>query len=143
MRNHGLSRRFAARIAARLLAGVAIFLTFSAVSSGAPREMEMCRAFSAYLSAQVQGVLAFVAETGGSEGVARVRRAGTDRFEIRSFTALRCEPIDRMSRRACTFAVDVATVKGAIKQTVSGYFVVGTNDHLAFVPNDRRQMSGG
>lgn len=143
----GISRQFVSGVSVRLFAIMMAFLAFTAVSSSKPSdkpsELEMCLAFQAYLSEQVQSVLDFIVETRGAEGLASVRKAHTDQFEISSFTQSRCERIERMPSHVCTFSVDIVTVKGAIEQTVTGCFVPKPGNHLVFLPRALQQASDG
>ena len=95
-----------------------------------PSERAMRGAFEATLQSQVQNVLDFLEETAGPEAVARVREAGTDRFEVRSFKKLECAP--EMAGHLCNFLVDVSVVNGVIEQTVTGHFVTGPDRNLKF-----------
>src|SRR5215472_12513519 len=63
---------------------------FAVPGSDEPSAAEMRSAVQATLTAQVQSVLDYVAETGGEGALARVRAARTDAFDIRSFTKLDC-----------------------------------------------------
>lgn len=92
--------------------------------SDEPSEMAMRAAFAAKLAAQVQGALDYVAETGGAEAVEKVRAAGTDRFEIRSFTKLDCARSDELGH-VCGFAVEVGTVGGPLQHSLRGRFFSG------------------
>ncbi len=131
----------------RLFTIAMVVLALTAASSSKPSdkpsELEMCLAFQAYLSAQVQSVLDFIVETRGAQGLARVRSAHTDQFEIRSFTQSRCEHVERMPSHVCMFSVDVSTVKGAIEQTVTGCFITRPGNDLVFLPQALQQASGG
>jgi hypothetical protein len=90
-----------------------------------PAASQMRIAFAARLAADVQGALAFVAETGGAAAVDQVRAAGTDRFEIRSFRKLDCARMDEGRGYVCGFVVDVNVVNGTLHRTLSGYFLPG------------------
>jgi hypothetical protein len=57
-----------------------------------PNEDAMREAFASDLSDGVRGVLAYVAETGGPEALARIRDARTDEFEVRAFRKVECRP---------------------------------------------------
>jgi hypothetical protein len=96
-----------------------------------PNESAMRIAFEASLKAQVQNVMEFLEETAGPEAVAQVRDAGTDRFEVRTFTKVDCARDDEAYR--CNFVVDVAVVNGVIEKTVTGRFVAGPDQRLTFV----------
>lgn len=127
----------------RLITTPIVALALTAGSSGEPSELEMRLAFQENLSAQVQSVLDYIVETRGAEGLAFVRTARTDRFEIRSFTKLRCEHTDRMSGHVCRFAVDIATVNGAVKQTETGCFIPRPSTRRVFFLQGLRQASDG
>lgn len=98
-----------------------------------PSEFAMRRAFEASLQAQVQNVLEYLQETGGPQAVERVKEAGTDRFEVRSFKKLDCER--DTTGHVCNFSVDVSVVNGEIEQKVRGHFVSGPDHGLTFVQN--------
>jgi hypothetical protein len=136
----------------RATMGLLVILAFAlavAVSSPAKAndglsEAEMCRAFRAYLAAQVQGVLDFVRETEGLDGLARVHQAGTDQFEIRSFNEAQCHGLDRFPSRVCSFSVGIETVKGVIERTVTGCFIPQIGGQLVFIPRaEQQQVSSG
>src|SRR5262252_2790017 len=91
--------------------------------SDEPSEGAMRLAFETTLSAQVQSALAFVAETGGEEALARVRAARTDAFDIRAFTKLGCAP--SAAGHVCDFAVRIGVVTGELDRTVTGRFHAG------------------
>jgi hypothetical protein len=93
--------------------------------SNEPSEGAMRLAFEATLTAQVQGVLDYIAETGGPEALEKVREAGTDRFEIRSFAKLDCMRGEKPGH-VCGFAVDVSTVGGSLQHTLTGRFFSGS-----------------
>ena len=82
--------------------------------SDEPRESAMRAAFTTKLAADVQGALDFVAETTGRDGVARIREAGTERFQVRSFKKLDCWRAELDFGHVCAFAVDIAVVNGSI-----------------------------
>ena len=62
-------------------------------------------AFEQRLQVQVNNAIEFLSETGGPQAVARVREAGMDRFEVRTFKKLDCAPDNDGFR--CNFEVDV------------------------------------
>jgi len=95
-----------------------------------PSEGAMREAFQSRLAADVQNAVAFVAETSGPAGVERVRAAGTDRFEIRSFKKRDCVRGD--DGHVCDFAVEVSVVNGTIQQTLKGRFLPGPDGALTF-----------
>jgi hypothetical protein len=96
-----------------------------------PSEIAMRQAFEATLSVQVENVLEFLRETQGPEAVARVKSAGTDRFEIRSFKKLEC--LREGAGHVCSFAVDVSVINGMIEQQVRGHFLTGQGSALTFI----------
>ena len=99
--------------------------------SAEPNERAMKLAFEARLEAQVQNVLDYVRETYGPEGVARIRAAGTDRFEVREFKKLECVRED--DGYVCNFSVDVSVATGSIAQTIRGRFVLNADQTLTFI----------
>jgi hypothetical protein len=109
---------------------------FAVSGSNEPSATEMRSAFQATLTAQVQSVLDYVAETGGEEGLARVRAARTDAFDIRSFTKLDCTSIADKPGHLCDFAVRVGVVTGELQATMRGRFYAGPRG-LVFVNEDR------
>lgn len=91
---------------------------------GEPSEDAMRRAVADSLSEQVRAVVDFVAETEGTVGVARIRRAGTALFEVRSFRKQDC------ARRPdgdfdCGFSVELGTVAGPLQHSGRGRFRAG------------------
>jgi hypothetical protein len=110
---------------------VALGVTMASLSvDDQPGEYAMRSAFEASLATQVENVLAFVAETGGEDAVARVHEAGTDYFAIRSFRKLYCMPGEKAGH-VCAFAVDIGLRDGALQQILSGRFF-RREDGLAF-----------
>lgn len=89
-----------------------------------PSEGAMRHAFAADLADGVNSVLAYVAETGGEEAVTRIRKAGTDRFEIRGFRKLECHADPERPGHVCAFAVAIDTVRGPIEQSITGRFEI-------------------
>jgi hypothetical protein len=98
--------------------------------SDEPNERAMRGAFESSLAAQVQNALDFVAETSGPEAVAKVRAAGTDRFEISGFRKLGCQPREA-GGHVCRFAVDIAVMNGNVHEVLTGRFF-RRDDGLAF-----------
>ena len=92
-----------------------------------PNEDAMREAFASDLSDGVRGVLAYVAETGGPEALARIRDARTDEFEVRSFRKVECRASAGKPGHVCGFAVEIDTVAGPIAQSIAGRFFVGPN----------------
>ena len=121
-------------------------LTLPAVLAGAlavsgsdePSAADMRSAVQATLTAQVQSVLDYVAETGGEEALARVRVARTDEFDIRSFTKLDCTATADKPGHLCEFAVRVAVVAGELQATMRGRFFAGPRG-LVFVNEERTE----
>lgn len=110
---------------------VALGVTVASLSvSDEPNERAMRVAFEASLAAQVQNALDFVAESSGPEAVAKVRAAGTDRFEILSFRKLYCMPGEKLGH-VCSFAVDIGVRDGSLREILLGRFFL-RDDGLAF-----------
>jgi hypothetical protein len=107
------------------------YLDQAASYADEPASAEMRTAFEARLAADVEGALAFVAETGGPAAVEKVREAGTDRFAIRSFRKLDCARMDQAPGFACGFEVEIDVVTGTLRHTLSGRFLPG-QDGLVF-----------
>ena len=121
----------------RILTLPAVLVGVLAVSgSDEPSAADMRSAFQATLTAQVQSVLDYVAETGGEEALAKVRAARTDEFDIRSFTKLDCAASARKPGHVCEFAVRVGVVTGELQATMRGRFFAGPRG-LVFVNEDR------
>lgn len=96
-----------------------------------PGEIAMRSAFEATLHTDVQNVLEFLQETAGPQAVERVRTAGMDRFEVRSFRKLGCTRDTR--GHVCNFSVEVSVVNGEIAQTMRGHFRAGAGERLTFI----------
>lgn len=110
---------------------VALGVTVASLSvSDEPNERAMRAAFEASLTAQVRNALDFVAESSGPEAVAKVREAGTDRFEIRSFRKLYCMSGEKLGH-VCSFAVDIGVRDGSLREILLGRFFL-RDDGLAF-----------
>jgi hypothetical protein len=92
-----------------------------------PSEPAMRAAFEARVSSQVQGAMDFVNETGGPEAVAKIRAAGTDKFEVRSFQKLNCARSGTKPGYVCGFMVDLEVVNGELQTVLVGRFFAGTN----------------
>jgi hypothetical protein len=114
-----------------VLAGV---LTVS--GSDEPNAADMRSAVQATLTAQVQSVLDYVAETGGEEALARVRTARTHEFDVRAVTKLDCTTSADKPGHLCQFAVRVAVVSGELQATMRGRFLAGPRG-LVFVNEER------
>ena len=111
---------------------------FAVPGSDEPSAAEMRSAVQATLTAQVQSVLDYVAETGGEGALARVRAARTDAFDIRSFTKLDCTTSADKPGHLCDFALRVGVVTGELQATMRGRFYAGPRG-LEFVNEDRRE----
>jgi len=96
-----------------------------------PSEDAMRDAFASGLSEGVKSALAFVAETEGPEGLARIRMARTDEFEIRAFRKDASRPSAGEAGHVCNFTVEIDTVAGPIMRSLVGRFFVGLRG-LAF-----------
>ncbi len=121
----------------RILTLPAVLVGVLSVSgSPEPSAAEMRSAVQATLTAQVQSVLDYVAETGGEEALARVRAARTDAFDIRSFTKLDCTTSADRPGHLCEFALRVGVVTGELTATMRGRFYTGPRG-LIFVNEDR------
>jgi len=92
-----------------------------------PTEQQMRQAFEDYLTGLVSHTLAFIAESGGSEAVRKVRQSGNDRFEVGFFRKFECSRSPRATDYVCGFAVDVKVTNGAIERTLSGRFAASPN----------------
>jgi hypothetical protein len=121
----------------RILTLPAVLVGVLAVSgSDEPSAADMRSAVQTTLTAQVQSVLDYVAEIGGEEGLARVRAARTDAFDVRSVTKLDCTTSADKPGHLCEFAVRVAVVTGELQATMRGRFLAGPRG-LVFVNEDR------
>lgn len=114
---------------------------FAVFGSNEPSTAEMRSAVQATLTAQVQTVLDYVAETGGEEALARVRAARTDAFDIRAFTKLDCTTSADKPGHVCDFALRVGVVTGELEATMRGRFYPGPRG-LVFVNEDRTEPAG-
>ena len=123
----------------RILTLPAVLVGVFAVSgSDEPSAAEMRSAVQATLTAQVQSVLDYVAETGGGEALARVRVARTDAFDIRALTKLDCTASADKPGHLCDFAVRVGVVSGELQATMRGRFYAGPRG-LVFVNEERAE----
>jgi hypothetical protein len=104
---------------------IAIGLIGPGPSSDEPDEAGMRAAFTASLSAQVNAVIDYAAETGGVAAVDSIRRAGTDRFEIRGFHKIGCIGGGARPGYVCTFAVELGVITGELRHTIIGRFTAG------------------
>jgi hypothetical protein len=103
---------------------VIVLVTTILHGTNEPSESAMRQAFARNLSDEVRAVLDYVAETEGTVGVARIRRAGTALFEIKSFSKQGCTRAPD-GGHDCGFAVEVGTVAGPMTRTVRGRFLRG------------------
>jgi len=118
----------------RVMAVPIVFLCLvMGVNSDEPGEGEMSQAVAAELRADVQGALDYVKETRGQDAVEQVKKAGTDRFDLRSFTKFDCMRA-AASAYTCGFAVEIGVVNGTLRRTLTGRFVRGPHG-LMFQPN--------
>jgi hypothetical protein len=117
---------------------IPIFVVGVLAASGSdePSAAEMRSAVQATLTAQVQSVLDYVAETGGEEALAQVRAARTDGFDVRSLTKLDCTASADRPGHLCEFAVRVGVVTGELQATMRGRFLAGPRG-LVFVNEER------
>jgi hypothetical protein len=123
----------------RVLTLPAILVGVLAVpGSDEPSAAEMRSAVQATLTAQVQAVLDYVAETGGEAALARVRAARTDAFDIRSFNKLDCTVTADKPGHLCDFTLRVGVVTGELQASMRGRFYVGPRG-LVFVNEDRTE----
>jgi hypothetical protein len=108
-------------------------LATTALSDGTfvePSEDAMRQAFASDLADGVQGVLAYVAKSGGTQALARIHAARTDEYEIRAFRKVECR-LDEMRPgqirpgHVCAFQVEVETVVGPIERSMGGRFFIG------------------
>jgi hypothetical protein len=111
------------------------FATFAILAGGytdEPSEADMQRAFEASLVQQVRNALDFVAETEGAEAAQKIRRAGGDRFTIRSFRKHECtNSLDKSYW--CNFAVDIEVPNGKFERQMNGRFSPRPDGGLAFI----------
>jgi hypothetical protein len=100
---------------------------FVAELSDEPTEHAMRTAFEAHITSDVQAALDFAQEVGGPEAVAKIRAAGTDRFEIRTFQKLDCTRSETKPGYVCGFLVDIGMVGGDLQSVLLGRFFRGSN----------------
>lgn len=103
---------------------IIVLVTTVLNGTGEPSESAMRDAFAHSLSDEVRAVLDFVAETEGTVGVARIRRAGTALFEVRRFTKQDCSRAPD-GAHDCAFAVEIGTVAGPLQHAGRGRFRAG------------------
>jgi hypothetical protein len=106
------------------IVGLLAATAFASPSLPEPTEGAMRVAFALDLADGVRAALAYVAEAGGAEAVARIHGAHTDAFEITSFHKLSCRPSSGKPGHMCDFAVEVDTVAGPIARNIAGRFFV-------------------
>jgi hypothetical protein len=92
-----------------------------------PTERAMRAAFEARVVSDVQAALDFALEVGGPKAVAKIRAAGTDRFEIHTFEKLNCTRSAAQPGYVCGFAVDIGVVNGGLQSVLVGRFYPGSN----------------
>jgi hypothetical protein len=127
-----LGGEFWETVAMRLfLLPFAAFVLVPPGQSPEPTERAMRIAFEQRLQTQVNNALEFLSETGGPGAVARIRDAGMDRFEVRTFRKLDCAPDNDGFR--CNFEVDMTLVTGPLGQNISGRFGPDADGRLTFV----------
>lgn len=103
------------------ISAVALLLVLG-YGSDEPSVAGMKGAFSARLAADVAHAVEFAGETGGAEAIARIKAAGTDRFDIRSFTKIECARAQQRAGHVCGFTVDIDTAAGPRRYTLTGRF---------------------
>jgi hypothetical protein len=109
---------------------IAIGVIFYA-HSNAPTEIQMRDAFERYLTDQTAQTVQFIQETSGPSAVERVKEAGNDRFEIRTFRKLECQQSQTKSGYDCTFNVDIDLANGMMHRALEGRFY-NTSMRIAF-----------
>jgi hypothetical protein len=109
---------------------IAIGVIFYA-HSNAPTEIQMREAFERYLTDQTAQTVQFIQETSGPSAVERVKAAGNDRFEIRSFRKLECQQSQTKSGYDCTFNVAIDLANGMMHRALEGRFY-NTSMRIAF-----------
>ena len=92
----------------------------------------MRSAFERSLTADVADTMAFIGENGGREAVERVRTAGYDRFQIRNFRKIDCQPIATKSGFDCAFTTNIILANGPMERSLKGRFY-NTPEGLKFV----------
>jgi hypothetical protein len=88
-------------------------------------------AFERYLTDQTAQTVQFIQETSGPSAVERVKEAGNDRFEIRTFRKLKCQQSQTKSGYNCTFNVDIDLANGMMHRALEGRFY-NTSMRIAF-----------
>ena len=87
-----------------------------------PTENKMRGAFERSLAAEVADTMAFIGESGGHEAVERVSKAEYDRFKIRYFRKVNCQPTATNSGFDCAFTVNIILANGPIERSLKGRF---------------------
>lgn len=111
---------------------VAVGVVFGSANDE-PTEHQMRSAFELSLAAKVRSALEFVAETGGAEATDKVRRNGTDRFNINGFQKRECTRNADGPGHVCAFTVQIGLVNGALQGTMRGRFYTAP-DGLIYTP---------
>lgn len=115
-----------------MFAGLAIGMTVTGFGDE-PSERQMRRAFESKLERMVQNAVQFVRESGDTEALARIRDSGTDLYQVRSFSKLRCLPDSEWIGHVCEFAVDLAFANGSMQGRIAARFYDG---EIAFIDRD-------
>jgi hypothetical protein len=92
-----------------------------------PTEHAMRAAFEARVASGIQAILDFAREVGGPRAVAKIRAAGTDRFEIRTFRKLNCAASAAKPGYVCGFMVDIGVNGGGLQSVLVGRFYPGSS----------------
>jgi hypothetical protein len=87
-----------------------------------PTENQMRGAFERSLAAEVADTMALISESGGREAAERVRMVGNDRFEIRNFRKVDCQPMATKSGFDCAFATSIFLANGPMERSLKGRF---------------------
>jgi hypothetical protein len=90
--------------------------------SNPPTDIQMHRAFENYLADQVARTIDFIQATGGPSAVKKVKEAGNDRFEIRTFRKIECQQLGQEPSYNCTFSVDIDLANGMMRRAIEGRF---------------------
>jgi hypothetical protein len=105
-----------------------------------PTENQMRGAFESSLAAEVADTMAFIGESGGSEAVERVRMAGNDRFEIRNFRKVDCQPMATKSGFGCAFIVNIILANGPMQRALKGRFY-NTQEGIQFALDESQDIA--
>jgi hypothetical protein len=107
----------------RILVAILIAIGSMAFShSKPPTDIQMRRAFAVYLADQVSRTIDFIQATGGPSAVEKVKEAGNDRFEIRTFRKIECQRLGQEPSYNCTFSVDIDLANGMVRRAIEGRF---------------------